>query len=79
MKKNTRTKVKVVITLLSWRQLWGDRVYVVAVSFATHQCCGTVTIYCGSGSNFGKVSIPVLFPDPNTEPDPDHVGQNLAF
>ncbi len=48
--------------------------YVVAVSFATHQCGGTVTIfYCGSGSNFGKVLVPVLFPDPNTEPDPDHV------
>jgi hypothetical protein len=26
------------------------------------QCCGTVMIYCGSGSDFGKVSVPV--PDP---------------
>ncbi len=53
--------------------------YVVVDSFATYQCCGTVTIYCGSGSNCGKVSVPVLFPDPNTEPDPEHVVQNLAF
>ncbi len=23
-----------------------------------HQCCGTVTIFCGSGSNFWKVTVP---------------------
>ncbi len=32
------------------------------------QCCGTETVYSGSGSYFGKVSIPV----PHTDPDPDH-------
>jgi hypothetical protein len=26
------------------------------------QCCGTVTIYYGSGSDFGKVMVPVPAP-----------------
>jgi hypothetical protein len=34
-----------------------------------HYCCGTETIYSGSDSDFGKVSIPV----PNTDPDPDYI------
>jgi hypothetical protein len=42
---------------------------------STIQCCGTVTIFfeCGSGSDFGKIPVPV--------PDPEHIRivQNLAF
>jgi hypothetical protein len=33
------------------------------------RCCGILTIYCGSGSDFGKVSVP----DPTPETDPDHI------
>jgi hypothetical protein len=29
------------------------------------QCCGTETIYSGSSSDFGKVSVSVPFPDPD--------------
>jgi hypothetical protein len=40
-------------------------------------CCGTVTIWCGFGSDIGKVSVPFRIPDPvrdrNPEPDPDHI------
>jgi hypothetical protein len=31
--------------------------------FSHNQCCRTVMIYCGSGSDFGKLLVPV--PDPN--------------
>ena len=39
------------------------------------------TIYWGSGSDFGKISVlfpvpfpfPVLVPDLNLEPDPEHI------
>ncbi len=39
------------------------------------KCCGSVRIYCGSGSNFGKVSVHVLVPFPVLvpKPDPDHI------
>ncbi len=37
------------------------------------QCCGTITIYCGSVSSLGKVSVPFPpVPDPNPDPDQDH-------
>jgi hypothetical protein len=39
----------------------------------SHQCCGTVIIYCGSGSGsyFGKVLVPVPAPFPFPVPVPD--------
>ncbi len=33
------------------------------------QCCGTVMIYCGSGSYFEKVLVRVRFPVPVADPD----------
>jgi hypothetical protein len=33
------------------------------------QCCGTKTVYSGSGSDFEKVSVP----DPDSDPDPNHI------
>ncbi len=35
------------------------------------QCCGTVMIYCGSGSYFDKVLVPVPAQVPVPVPDPD--------
>jgi hypothetical protein len=37
------------------------------------QCCETITIYCGTGTDFGKV----LIPDPN--PEKQDFVQYLAF
>jgi hypothetical protein len=33
------------------------------------QCCGNVTIYCGSGSYFGKVLVPFSAQVPGPDPD----------
>ncbi len=39
--------------------------FVACTSKISQQCCGTVNICCGSGSDFGKVLVPV--------PDPDNI------
>jgi hypothetical protein len=41
------------------------------VLFTNEQCCGTVMIYYGPGSLFGKVFFPVSAPIPVPVPDPD--------
>jgi hypothetical protein len=64
----------------------------IRVLWAKKHCCGTVMIYCGSGSYFGKILIahpaPVQVPDPVPVPDPylfntvfnnKKFVQNLAF
>ncbi len=44
----------------------------LAMFHINSQCCGTDTVY--SGSDFGKVSVPVpVLPDPNPYPDSDHI------
>jgi hypothetical protein len=37
------------------------------------QCCGTVTMYCGSGSYFAKVSVPYPVSVQFQVTDPDHI------
>ncbi len=42
----------------------------VSAEYCEPQCCGTETIYSGSGFDFGKVSIPILVLVPDPYPDP---------
>ncbi len=43
------------------------------------QCCGSETIYSGSGSDLGKVSDPDPDPDPDpySDPDPYHIWHSI--
>jgi hypothetical protein len=50
------------ITMKAWKKFASRQLAII-------QCCGTVMIYCGSGSYFGEVLVPVPAPVPIPDPD----------
>ncbi len=62
---------------LTWRhwQGWDQAVFHprTAGPDTWKQCWGAVKIYCGSGTDFGKVAAPVSFRVPELDPEPDFV------